>query len=422
MASEPIDHDPLRRRISKACLGGMLLSLSPSMHAAVLGAREGTTRKLPAWVRALTTRQWSQVAGTALASSPALYVWPGGRAPGRPSGIVDAWGGWAVDEATNRIWLQGGGHSDYGGNELYMLDLRADAPTWSLAVEPTPLESLTRLIDGRIHSKWNKDGTPVAAHIYWSAHFVGGRIYRTPYYADFGAIEAGRHAFAPNNEAWLPAFDTVGRKWDAPDAHALLPNYSSSDPGSGGIAYAPCCSDGERYYAVLLDRSVMKYRLCCYDPTGNVWEAIGDASVPPIRTGGTFPGSIYDSRRRELVLIGEKSDVIVQRYDLDSGERRISARTGVEFARTWDSSYSGVCYDRLRDKYYLYSGRANADKNLYVIDPAAGYKVSVMSELRSTQLPLSAAGVNSRFKYIQDYDLLLMQPTYDSNLWALRLS
>lgn len=45
---------------------------------------------------------------------------------------VTAYSGAAVDQSGRRILLMGGGHGDYAGNEVYALDLSANAPAWEV--------------------------------------------------------------------------------------------------------------------------------------------------------------------------------------------------------------------------------------------------------------------------------------------------
>lgn len=51
------------------------------------------------------------------------FDWGPDGAPGGISGVIKAWGGGAFDAKQERLLVQGGGHGDYGGNEVYALDL-----------------------------------------------------------------------------------------------------------------------------------------------------------------------------------------------------------------------------------------------------------------------------------------------------------
>lgn len=373
----------------------------------------------PAWLRAAPIGQWSPVPGTALSTSGAVYNW-GGSVPGEIHSIVYGWGGWAVDYATGRIWLQGGGHSDYGGNEVYRLEMGLDVPVWTRVIDPTPMAQATRFIDGgTVHSHWNSDGTPVASHLYWNAHLIGDVIFRSPFYADFGQTIAGRHAFAPYNETRLHGFNVVTNTWDSPTARALLPNFNPATLGDTGVGYY-AVTDGQYYYAMMSDG--VEYKLHRFDPVANIWSAVGPVLDPAMRQFDGYPGALYDSLRGEMVVVGENSNTVVRRWSLSAGTIINSPRTGIPYAASWDSSYTGCCYDSRRDLYYTYSGLATTDTVLYVCDPKSGYAMSAMPGVSAPALTTPASGLNSRFKYFPAWDCIVMQPTYADPIHVLRLS
>jgi len=51
--------------------------------------------------------------------------------------VLIAWNSAAYDDANNRMYFFGGGHTDYGGNEVYMYDF--DALSWSRLTDPAAL-------------------------------------------------------------------------------------------------------------------------------------------------------------------------------------------------------------------------------------------------------------------------------------------
>jgi len=122
--------------------------------------------KLRAITDALPVRQWTNVPGTALrpAVPPASMIPDGGSATG-PSSVLSAWNGCAYDSEDQKLYFWGGGHTDYGGNEVYELDL--ETLTAGRLTNPSPLTmppppgmnaSPTCRLPG--------DGTPLASHDY----------------------------------------------------------------------------------------------------------------------------------------------------------------------------------------------------------------------------------------------------------------
>jgi hypothetical protein len=75
---------------------------------------------------------------------------------------ITAWSGAAFDQRRQRLLVFGGGHNDYGGNEVYafsLLDLR-----WQRLTDPTAFPN-------RYPEIKNHDGTPISRHTY------GGLVY-----------------------------------------------------------------------------------------------------------------------------------------------------------------------------------------------------------------------------------------------------
>jgi hypothetical protein len=76
-----------------------------------------------------------------------------GSGLGNHSGIINAWTGMGLDQQSKTAFmLHNGGHSDYFGNEVYSVDLSAEAPAWIRrrnASVPTGSGDVTKFSDGR---------------------------------------------------------------------------------------------------------------------------------------------------------------------------------------------------------------------------------------------------------------------------------
>ena len=80
-----------------------------------------------------------QIDGTDLVEDGPIYDWSPNSVPGTYGGIT-AWSGAAFDSMNTRLLLNGGGHSDYGGNEIYAFDF--DTDTWSRLSDPEEYQYL----------------------------------------------------------------------------------------------------------------------------------------------------------------------------------------------------------------------------------------------------------------------------------------
>jgi hypothetical protein len=69
----------------------------------------------------------------------------------RSAGVLGAWNGAAFNEERGEFRVHGGGHADYGGNEIYKFDFTT--LTWIRETDPQPLT-------GRMQRDTNRDGTP----------------------------------------------------------------------------------------------------------------------------------------------------------------------------------------------------------------------------------------------------------------------
>src|SRR3954471_13419609 len=77
-----------------------------------------------------------------------------------PAAVIDAWGGGAFDSLRGLLLLWGGGHGDYGGNEIYAFDVAT--LKWSRPWGPEPVVTT---IPGNCGSTY-AGGPPSARHTY----------------------------------------------------------------------------------------------------------------------------------------------------------------------------------------------------------------------------------------------------------------
>jgi hypothetical protein len=125
------------------------------------------TPSAPSWLASAAVHEMVAVPN----STPNLAA---GLAPsvagsmGSQAKITDAWGGAFVHDG--RFYIHGGGHADYGGNEIGVLNLLLGSPQWALAIERTPV---AQLLGG---ANYYADGRPTSRHTYngmWAA-VIGG--------------------------------------------------------------------------------------------------------------------------------------------------------------------------------------------------------------------------------------------------------
>lgn len=157
---------------------------------------------LPAWLSAMPVHTWATPGSNTISSVdpaidpavnpnyPATPPWWGSNGHGS---VITAWCGGAWDEVKKQLFVTGGGHADYGGNEVYVWSAQTGA--FSRINKPTgAIGNTGNLIDGldaTIPTLF--DGQPRAAHTYGNLRVVNGEFWNfqgAVWYAGFGAISA----------------------------------------------------------------------------------------------------------------------------------------------------------------------------------------------------------------------------------------
>jgi hypothetical protein len=88
------------------------------------------------WFSGLTANQWVDANATGRVTNKIRNVaYTVGDGRGDPDGITATWSGGTVDYDRGRLLVWGGGHTDYGGNEIYALPLTGTTNAWSRVVD-----------------------------------------------------------------------------------------------------------------------------------------------------------------------------------------------------------------------------------------------------------------------------------------------
>ena len=141
------------------------------------------------------------------------------------------WSGGAADDAHQRLIVWGGGHSDYAGNEVSVLNLKG-TPSWERFTSPTmPVpfvwdgkhwEGLKpyfiRLHDG---GKYQPGASPSSRHTYNSLQYVP---YQNKLYSFGGSVANGGYFVAGSLDP-RHGHEDLDNAWSALFTIAQLPNY-----------------------------------------------------------------------------------------------------------------------------------------------------------------------------------------------------
>jgi hypothetical protein len=309
-------------------------------------------------------------------------------------GLVGAWGGGAFDSARDRLLLFGGGHNDYGGNELLAFDL--DDLFWRRLGDPTAFPN-------RSPEYVNPDNTPTSRHTYGSMEYV---VHVDRFFAHGGANDsAAGTCSAPGT--WT--FHLAQRETDGAYAPSHWELRAGADEPQSG------CEDKSVYDPVTEK---------VYYATANNWLAydIGTDAWSELNSdGGAYGTSVALTDRRTIVQLG--NDVVdgYWRYDLGSPTlaRTELSTTGAKAMES--ESNPGLAYDPIADAIVAWSGGAS----VFLLD----LDTHAWTEQRPPATNLAApggisssGGVYGRFRYSRRLNVYVMVESTDENVFLFRLA
>ena len=376
-----------------------------------------------------------------------------------PLKIIAAWSGFAWDENRGCLWLYGGGHANYSGNDVYF---------WCGPTRRWERASLPSEIMQDDLGNWNAidgpDAAPAAAHTYDSNIFLprldrflvlGGAAYNNggaylredtpttsrrtgPYLFDPSRADGNAVGGTTGSHVKRTApFPEIlgGQMWQNRDSPLHVPGQPSpSSHLKGQTGYA--VEDGrDVVYAVARPGSATAVRLYRYeirdvnDPTADLWEVMGVNTSGPTGQGA----GAYDPERR-IFLRTTGSSVrpffywdlngvtglgnVDQAIDFTDPDGRFAAAMGsVPF------TYWALDLDPVRRRYLLWS----TGGGVWALTPPAlmgptGW--SVTPEPAPTgETPASSVGtgVLGKWKYIAGLDAFLaLQDSTAGNIWLYK--
>lgn len=290
---------------------------------------------------------------------------------------VTFWSGAAFDTKRNLLIVNGGGHTDYGGNEVY--HFRLDTLAWERATEPSSYRDLGK---GKMEVA---DGTaPVSAHTYDSVIYLanvdrvirwGGSFYQS------GSVN--------DLHAWL--YDPSERRW----ARGAVAPVSGVQALEVGGDYDP--QTGEAIFT-------SSDGLVAYNPATDTWRVVRrNDNTDHGRTGA------FDPVNRRLVSIGGAKSALSY-YALSGGGRIGTKVTGnAEFAR---KRHCGIAYHPSQ-AFAIWCGGPevwSVDANTFA---STRYSASPSHK--------SPTGIWGRWQYVPALDVFIGWPTADAPVYFYKL-
>lgn len=161
-----------------------------------------------------------------------------------PRSVIDAWNSAAFDGKRHQWYFFGGGHADYGGNEVYVFDFRSLA--WTRLTSPSPLNGENQAQHGKDECLVPKTG-PTPAHTYdglsWNPATESMWLFQSRGYCGNGRVRRLEiiWEFVPGIAQWNkypvpgldPGFATTA--WNPVTERIVLRNYEYGESAAGAM-------------------------------------------------------------------------------------------------------------------------------------------------------------------------------------------
>jgi len=334
-------------------------------------------------IQGLKPGEWYEIPNSHL-RDVAMTPSPGGTI----SGIMSAWSSGAYDTKRDRLIIWGGGHGDYGGNEVYVFSMKSFQ--WTRLNEPTRFpKGLEENPNDEVN---HPDGSPVARHSYDYLQYIpsvdkffvggGGGIWfsgqfsdDTTYLFDFDTLAWTQHGTCPSAGISTSALGPDGRVW----------MHGSAGSTAVLSAFDPKTSVWTRYANY---NSWIGYaRSAIIDPVENKYVLIGDGQV-----------RIWD-----LSDPYAKHKVVQTKGDVPQGE----------------FDYPGLAWDPVTRKIVAWAGGAT----VYTFDVATlTWKAYATKGVNTTPPEAARNGTHGRWRYVPFLGVIVNVNDVDENVFVYRHS
>ena len=345
---------------------------------------------LPSWLNGKPLNEWFTIPSTSGAGGAAANIFSG----------------MAVRDDTSEIFIAAaGGHLDSSDNRVVSLDLRQDAPSWTIrqAASASVQQDVARYADGK----------PSSRHTYYSTIWCAQRS-RLLLQGVFAAYGAGVMNF-PNFEAFNPATNL----WEASGYLADIPtgNYGAARDNNGNTisqaAIRKWTQATDTFSAAISSPSggsSTQVRFpWAYDPTRTQWFGLsyGDGQ------GDTSWGAFI----RGVKMSNSGLTQVAVTFNASAALTQLNADA---------PTYAAMIYDPDSDKFLFCSDQSGRAGVIYVVTPNATsvWDISILTQGGGSATPpaVTSAGLCGRFQYVPTYKGIVMMPTIGADLYFMRLA
>jgi hypothetical protein len=305
---------------------------------------------------------------------------------------VETWNSFVVDTRTSKVYsVAGGGHQDYSGNEVDVLDLEVAQPAWSERLAPTPNNQVTDC------NSYYTDGRPAARHSYYGLTLSE----TTDRFMLFGGAHwcslGGFFAPVSSYNITLNAYSPSGTHPDLPSAFKGVASYSVN-PSTGDVYVALNSNFGR------------------WNRASNTFTSdLGATGSNPF-TGGEAMSAMDTFRDRILVLGGLNR--VHNLYTISRNSWVSITLTGPNAAVVSNAGQGALVYVAGIDKYLI--RLSGSGGTVYQVHPTT-FDVSIFTTSGGTSIPSTPNGPYNKFLYVPRLGGSIYVPDYFGNAWFLRL-
>lgn len=365
---------------------------APDIGCEISGRSRGTigcswNNQMPSWAANATINAWAQISGTNL-SAITYDPLPAGNIARK----VDAWCSMSLDTRTSRLYqAAGGGHTDYAGNEVEVLDLTKESPAWATLLAPSASQQ---------NGSYYSDGRPTSRHNYHGSHVneFDNRIML------FGGAQYSSGAILNT----VDSFNLSGNSYNAASTHPNIPS------GIVGAEVRPTCMDPRNGDVYIFGgssssniASVVKWTRST-NTMGSVTSLGGGAA-------DREACACWDSTRNVIVMIYGNT---MRTYNPASGVFSSATITGATITSPGSFEGNSTVYVPALDAFLHYLGTGGG--TVYSIN-ASTLVATNLSTTGGSSIPSGAHGSWGRFRYVPQLHGVVYVPTHASNAWFLRV-
>ncbi len=361
----------------------------------------GGDAPLPSWLSSAASNEWVAVPGSVASTATSLYPADGYNVTAAAAGLIHPWNGASCDK--RRLYLHGGGHADYHGNEIAVIDIRAESPAYSLLVERSAIA------DVRTDSNYYADGLPTSRHTYYSVWHVPqiNKLLRFNAYSGMaynGANNGGAGFDGPSARTKLiDAFDLNTNTWGPAEYGPTLEIFGSETSMCGDT------STGD-VYALSTYNDLYK------------WARESNATTLALASAGSEGGGaaiVYDAATNSVFRFAGHAGGTVAKFDLTAGAKSAPTLSGPDAADlsglTGDNYGWGIAHDPARRVAWLMSATS---AQVWRIDLATMYVARLVTTGATPTVATNQ--VWSRLKYLSDLDAIVYLSKASEPILAMR--